>query len=93
MSYEKELQEYHLTPRGWEQGSFNSSSGFHDPVPIPKDRVLTLGCAEERDYGEDPPEYSESTLWKSEEDSSIVILKKEFGDRPNWYGYKKMGIV
>ncbi len=90
MSYEKESQEYHLTPNGWTQGSYNSTSGFHDPIPIPEDRVLTIVCAVERDYGDSPPEYSVTIKWQSDDVSTIANLKAKFAEKPNWYGYSKM---
>ncbi len=90
MSYEKESQEYHLTPSGWIQGSYNSTSGFHDPIKVPDDRVLTITCTVERDYGDNPPEYSVSIKWQCDDIHIIKCLKVRFDEKPNWYGYSKM---
>ncbi len=90
MSYEKESQEYHLTPKGWVQGNYNSTSGFHDPIQTPEDRVLTIVCAVERDYGDSPPEYSVTIKWQSDNSKIIESLKSRYGEKPQWYGYSKM---
>jgi len=43
MSLSKECQEYHLTPRGWVEGSFKGNAFVGSKnVKIPKDRVLTM---------------------------------------------------
>jgi len=55
MSLSKECQEYHLTPQGWIEGTFNGDAvGGKKEVETPMDRVLTIGC-----YDEIPSAYSE----------------------------------
>ena len=91
MSLSKERQEYHLTPGGWIEGTFHRDFGV-DVVPVPEDRVLTICCVDElfrasgtlfesgfRDYVE----------WESDDKKAIEGLKRKYGEKPDWFGYKK----
>jgi hypothetical protein len=91
MGLSKECQAYHLTPRGWIKGSFDGDAlGGRTEVPTPEDTVLTILC-----YDELPSVYSEShfydrVAWKSDDKHLIRRLKRKFGDRPDWFGYREM---
>lgn len=48
MSFSKERQDYHLTPKGWIEGTFKGDGiGGAQEVEIPPDRVLTISCYDE----------------------------------------------
>jgi hypothetical protein len=44
LSYE--WQEYHLTPKGWINGTFRGESGRLEEAPTPSDRVLSYRVEE-----------------------------------------------
>jgi hypothetical protein len=91
MSLSKECQEYHLTPRGWVEGFFKGDAlGGSTEVDPPEDRVLTIRCYDELSSVYSKPHFYDRVDWKSEDENLIAQLKKEYGDRPDWFGYKKM---
>lgn len=89
MSLSKECQEYHLTPRGWIEGSFKGDVlGGSKGIEVPIDRVLTIAC-----YDELPTVFSKShfydrVLWESDDKSLLKELMQKYGNRPDWFGYK-----
>jgi len=90
MSFSKERQDYHLTPRGWEEGAFQGDVlGGKKDVEIPQDRVLTISCYDEISSPYSKPSFYDKITWKSNNQQKIIALTKEFGDRPDWFGYKK----
>ncbi len=91
MSLSREYQEYHLTPRGWVEGTFkgNSLSATKEIEP-PGDRVLSIDCYDERTSLYSEPFYYDRIVWECEDKKLIRNLQKEFGERPDWFGYKLM---
>ncbi|MGA1980603.1 MAG: hypothetical protein ABSG99_08620 [Sedimentisphaerales bacterium] len=91
MSFSKERQDYHLTPRGWEEGSFEGDAiGGKKEVALPIDRVLTISCYDEKSSPYSKSRFYDKIAWESDDKAKIKALKKEFGDKPNWFGYKLM---
>lgn len=94
MSLSKECQEFHLTPRGWVEGSFKGDVlGGTKDVAIPIDRVLTISCYDERTTIFSKPFYYDHVDWEADDKEAIRELKKKFGEKPDWFGYilmKKM---
>ena len=91
MSLSKESQEYHLTPRGWIEGSFRGDVlGSSKDVGIPKDRVLTIACYDELPSVYSKPYFYDQVVWESEDKQAINHLKKKYGDKPDWFGYEKI---
>ncbi|MFA5784762.1 MAG: hypothetical protein WC962_07765 [Phycisphaerae bacterium] len=89
MPLSRERQDYHLTPRGWEKGTFvGDNFGGREDVEIPVDRVLTISC-----YDELSSPYSKSRLydkivWKSDDEEKIQILLDKYSNKPDWFGYQ-----
>lgn len=91
MSLSKECQEYHLTPRGWVEGSFQGDAiGGANKVETPDDRVLTVACYDELSSAFSKPYFHDQVLWQSGDKSLLEQLKTKFGERPDWFGYKEM---
>ena len=91
MSLSKECQEYHLTPRGWIEGSFKGDVlGGKEEVATPKDRVLTILCYDERTSIHSEPFFYDRVAWKAEDEDIIIRLQKRFGKHPDWFGYNMM---
>lgn len=90
MSLSKECQEYHLTHRGWVEGSFRGDflGGIRE-APIPADRVLTVGCYDELPSAYSEPSFTDQVLWQSDDDDAIQKLTDRYGRRPDWFGYKR----
>jgi hypothetical protein len=89
MSLSKECQEFHLTPKGWVQGSFKGDAlGGSNEVPIPADRVLTIACYDELPYAFEKPHYYDQVIWQSDDKEQIDKLKNKWGEKPDWIGYK-----
>jgi len=90
MSLSKECQEYHLTPRGWVEGSFiGDVLGGSKKVETPPDRVLTIACYDELSSAFSQPDFYDNVLWESEDKVLLEQLKRKYGDRPDWFGYKQ----
>jgi len=90
MSLSKECQEYHLTPRGWVEGSFiGDALGGSKKVETPPDRVLTIACYDELSSAFSQPDFYDSVLWESEDKLMLEQLERKYGDRPDWFGYKQ----
>lgn len=90
MSLSKECQEYHLTPRGWIEGSFKGDViGGSKEVPTPADRVLTIACYDEIPSAFAKSYFHDQIVWQSEDKRLIEQLKVNWGERPNWFGYRK----
>lgn len=88
MSISKERQDYHLTPRGWIEGSFKGDAfGGATEVPIPPDRVLTIACYDELPAPHSKSKFYDRVVWEAEDKNLIEQLKKKWGERPDWFGY------
>ena len=91
MSFSKERQDYHLTPQGWEKGSFQGDAlGGKKHVDIPKDRVLTISCYDEKSSPFSEPFFYDNISWKSDDEKKIDALTEKYGVKPDWFGYKQM---
>jgi hypothetical protein len=92
MSLSKECQAYHLTLGGWKEGSFEGDAiGGRKKVPTPPDRVLTILCYNELASAYSKPSFYDRIDWESEDKAAIERLKKRFGAKPDWFGYKEQG--
>jgi len=90
MSLSKESQEYHLTPRGWETGTFKGDViGGFDEVATPKDRALTVVCYDKRSSAYSEPDFHSTLTWESEDKQLVNQLKAKWGERPDWFGFSK----
>lgn len=78
MALSKERQGYHLTPRGWKDGSHKGDAlGGVKEAEIPSDSVLTIWR-----YNELPSAFSEAyfyeeVVWKCYDGDLIAQLKKK----------------
>jgi len=89
MSLSKEYQEYHLTPKGWIEGSFKADLfGGSLQKEIPKDRVLTIRCYDEITHPKAKPHLYDKIVWKLDDEERITTLKNKFGEKPKWFGYE-----
>ncbi|MFH0728114.1 MAG: hypothetical protein V2B19_17455 [Pseudomonadota bacterium] len=90
MSLSKEWQEYHLTPHGWIEGSFKGDFGSSTEVEKPKDCVLTIVCYDERTSIHSEPYFYDRIDWETDDKKLVGQLKRKFGEKPDWFGYKMM---
>ncbi|MCK5226150.1 MAG: hypothetical protein KAQ89_05485 [Planctomycetes bacterium] len=91
MSFSKERQDYHLTPRGWEEGIFQGDVlGGKKDIDIPADMVLTISCYDEKSYPYSKSMFYDKIIWKSDDKAKMNALIKKFGDKPDWFGYDKV---
>lgn len=90
MSLSKERQEYHLTPRGWIEGTFKGDAvGGSNVIPTLADRVLTIACFDELPAAFSKSHFYDQVVWKCEDEKLIEELKAKWGERPDWFGYDK----
>lgn len=91
MSFSKERQDYHLTPHGWVEGSFEGDTlGGKKHVDTPMDRVLTISCYDEKSSSYSEPFFYDKITWRFDDKNRIDALIKKYGDKPDWFGYKKI---
>ncbi|TLX72848.1 hypothetical protein E9993_17055 [Labilibacter sediminis] len=91
MSFSKEKQEYHLTPDGWVQGSFYGDAlGGKNEVAVPKNRVITIVCIDDKTSPYSETDYYDLISWESKDKQLIKELQKQWGKRPDWFGYKRI---
>jgi len=76
------MAEYHLTPRGWEEGSSKTDFGS-DEKAVPHDRVLTVREMETLSSSFSKMDRGRSVVWKSEEADKIKALTEQFGEWPS----------
>lgn len=89
MSMSKEYQYYHLTPRGWEEGTFiGDVFGGKKEIPIPEDRYLTILCIDELTAPNAKPIFRDQIEWKSDNLEMVRQLQDKFGVKPDWFGYR-----
>jgi len=74
--------EYHLTPRGWEEGSEDIDVAGLREKPVPKDRVLTLRFHERTSSPYSRQKDWTTVEWSHEDKALIAKLKKEYGSFP-----------
>ncbi len=91
MSLSKECYTYHLTPRGWVEGTFEADTlGSSRIKGTPKDRVLTICCYDEQTSLHSKSFFYDKTVWESDDPNMVKKLTKKYGKKPNWFGYKEM---
>jgi hypothetical protein len=83
MSASHEWFEWHLTPRGWEEGSFSLDFQGKTVKPEPDDRVATYVLDEYQGHSMSPMQRSWDESWSSGNTAIIGNLKKQFGDHPS----------
>jgi hypothetical protein len=71
------------------EGSFfGDVLGGKNEVPTPVDRVLTIACYDELPSAFSKPFFYDRVLWESDDAKLVRRLKRRFGERPDWFGYK-----
>lgn len=89
MSLSKEYQEYHLTPNGWVEGFFKADTfGADIDGETPLDYVLIVRCYDEWVLGKRKPIFYDEIIWKTKDTEALNKLKKKYGAKPDWGGYK-----
>jgi hypothetical protein len=73
MAIRKEWTEWHLTPRGWEQGSTRREGRGNDWRDEPADRLLSYQYCELQTSNSDPRITSEET-WRTKDTAALVQL-------------------
>ena len=82
MSADRYEQEYHLTPAGWQKGTFFFYGKAQTVIPVPFDRMLTIVKEVEQASGWSPEEISWREDWRSANAAAVDRLLKKFGDHP-----------
>ena len=82
MSASNEWTEWHLTPRGWEEGTGKRDFGHHTEGMTPPDRILT--CRYTEYLGSMGAEWERSTteMWRSSDSAAVAELLKKYGPCP-----------
>jgi hypothetical protein len=85
MALSKEFQYYHLTTKGWVDGSFKGDvlGGTYEKK-IPANRVLTILFIDEIPAPFSKPIYRTQVEWQSDDIKIIKKLKAKFGDLPSY---------
>jgi hypothetical protein len=85
MALSKEYQYYHLTTKGWVEGSFEGDVfGGSYEKKIPTNRVLTILFSDEIPAPFSKPIYKTQVEWLSDDIKIIKKLKAKFGDLPSY---------
>ncbi len=82
MSASNEWAEWHLTPRGWERGSFSPDFGKAEEKSRPKDAVTTYRFSSYQGSVFSKTEESLELLWTSDDNDAVSALRKKFGAPP-----------
>jgi hypothetical protein len=85
MSLENEWTKWHLTPRGWERGSFRRDSENEVIVPAPADRVMTCVFKEHQSCFHAKLERTVREEWRCPDQTQVDALLKKFGKYPEQY--------
>jgi hypothetical protein len=83
MSASHEWTEYHLMPRGWEQGSWKIDFGDVHKKDPPPDRFLTCVYHEKLSSVFSKMNRYVDETWRSNDSAKLSELSKEFGECPN----------
>lgn len=82
MSASNEWTEWHLTPRGWEEGDSKTDfAKFNKPAP--SDRVETVEHREFLSSAFSQLEVTNRVIWKGDDLKLAAELRAKFGDPPN----------
>ena len=77
----RDWTQWHLTPRGWEMGSWEVS-GDSGAVPPPADRVLSCEYREAHLPSAKKTEGVSRQLWRGDDAKQIVHLLAKWGPAP-----------
>lgn len=80
MSASNEWDEYHLTPRGWEEGSSKTDFAPEKEVPPPADRVLTKRFIDYQSSAFSRPHRYWEERWRSSDGAAVQELLAKHGD-------------
>jgi hypothetical protein len=83
MSFSREWTDYHLTPKGWIEGSTLVDFGNRTNVDPPFDRVQTYRWEEEQTSGYSKMHKGGEITWESDDKNAIQELRSQFGEPPN----------
>ena len=83
MSASHEWTEYHLTSRGWKQGSWKIDFGDVNKKQPPPDRVLSCVYHEKLSSVFSQMSRYVDEIWRSNDKAKVNELLKEFGECPD----------
>jgi hypothetical protein len=83
MSLQNEWTEWHLTPRGWEQGSIQRDFEGETIVPAPEDRVMTFIFKEYQSCSFAKLLRNLSEEWRGLDQARVDELLAKFGKCPD----------
>lgn len=81
MSADRVETEWHLTPRGWEEGA---TTPIHEPSPPPQDRVLTIAVITTwpSQWNNKKTETQLIERWRNNDQTEFNELTARFGSMP-----------
>jgi len=82
MSASNEWTEWHLTPRGWEEGTCKTDFSLNE-VSAPDDRELTMKYKEYLSSRHSKADIGSTEIWRSKDGDQIKALLAQFGPCPN----------
>lgn len=82
MSVSNEWTEWHLTLRGWEEGSTKTDAALKESAP-PEDRVLIMKYHEYLSSRFSKADVGTKEVWSSSDTLSVTTLLAHFGKCPN----------
>lgn len=82
MSLSNEWFDYHLTPRGWEEGSCKIDFGGITEKDPPQDRVLTVHISEKQSSIYSEMQRSSKVTFRTEDTQALNDLIEKFGEEP-----------
>ena len=80
LSYE--WTDYHLTERGWEEGSLKADGEGVTHIDPPEDRVLTIRKHERQGSPYGRMEVWSESVWESDDKDRVKKLVARFGSGP-----------
>ncbi|MFT3927461.1 MAG: hypothetical protein QM778_33315 [Myxococcales bacterium] len=83
MSASNEWNEYHLTPRGWEPGSFKTDFAGIKERPTPPDRAMTCTSHEYQSGIYSKVDRWTDEDWRSADAALVARLLVQFGPCPS----------
>ena len=82
MAASNEWTDWHLTPRGWEQGDSKLDFGAQTGRPIPADRVLTVRYSESMGSTYSKMTRGTEETWRAPDAERVEALLAEHGPCP-----------
>jgi hypothetical protein len=83
MSLSHEWTDWHLTPRGWEEGSTEVDFGHVTEKEPPPDRVLTVRFTEKLTSPYSKMHTWHDEKWRSDDANAVKTLLDKFGPPPD----------